>query len=164
MSEPEPTDARKRLVSFFERGFDGVGYAYALETVDAIASDIEREAAARAVTLAPDRTEGLDVQHARSMLTAAVYGEDAPPRWFVDRVDDVIRAVSPDLTGALDAAPAPDSPDPLREAARLVDEGWHVVEGDEGRTTVRLRYASDLPARLNALRDALTGDDPKVEP
>jgi hypothetical protein len=49
--------------------------------------------------------------------------------------------------------------DALTAAARLVDEGWHVVEGDEGRDTVRLRYASDLPARLNTLREALEPHD-----
>jgi hypothetical protein len=42
----------------------------------------------------------------------------------------------------------------LRAAAKDVDAGWFVVEMDKGRD-VRLRYASDLPARLNGLRAAL---------
>ena len=46
----------------------------------------------------------------------------------------------------------------LREAAEAVDAAWFVVEMDEGRDEVRLRYASDLPARLNALRAALAID------
>lgn len=48
--------------------------------------------------------------------------------------------------------PNPPAARGLREAALLVDEGWYSTEeGDE----VRLRYASDLPARLNTLRAAL---------
>jgi len=38
-----------------------------------------------------------------------------------------------------------------RDAARFVDDGWFVAVGE----SVRLRYASDLPARLNTLRAAL---------
>jgi len=38
-----------------------------------------------------------------------------------------------------------------RDAARFVDDGWFVAVDE----SVRLRYASDLPARLNTLRAAL---------
>lgn len=63
-----------------------------------------------------------------------------------------VMAVDDDYGAA--AAPQPSA---LRAAAQAVDDGWFVV--DEGRTEVRLRYASDLPARLNALRAALTKAD-----
>jgi hypothetical protein len=44
----------------------------------------------------------------------------------------------------------------LVAAAQLVDEGWWADESD--KNLVALRYASDLPARLNTLRAALDGE------
>jgi hypothetical protein len=41
------------------------------------------------------------------------------------------------------------------EAAKLVDGGWYVLPSPTDEDELHLRYASDLPARLNTLRAAL---------
>src|SRR4051812_19620439 len=71
---------------------------------------------------------------------------------MVKGIRPLIAAIEQQALAPARTTVSPGDGDGLREAAKDVDAGWLAIEdGDD----VRMRYASDLPARLNRLRAAL---------
>ena len=106
-----------------------------------------KRTAATSVTPAP-----LD---GRRTAAAATFAEalhrDVP--WFVGGSQDAENAMIDAIEAEARATPAPLD---VLVAARDVDLSWFVADLGDG--TVKMRYASDLPRVLNALREALAAN------